>query len=314
MKARLLQVFLVILLTLTSAGPAWTGSYSLLSHLEYTPGEHDQDDCGNCWVWAGTAAMGIALDVETGIKKRLSVQYLNSCYTPWYACCGGPPWEFVSFYEPGGESEGRAIPWSNLRAHWQDGPRDCADGSSLVACDSISNWFYHQPITSITLDEVPTHDMGSPAAAIEKIKNALYEDQAVLLWFTAPTLRQMLLFTNFWRGQDETVIWQMEDAACAGNTAQERLGHVVLVVGFNDDDPDPDNHYWIVLNSWGTAGGRRPNALFRLAMNMNYDCNAVFVGTAGSSTEFLFDWYVIDVEFGPSWALPALWIHPLLLL
>lgn len=44
-----------------------------------------------------------------------------------------------------------------------------------------------------------------------------------------------------------------------------------MIVGYNDDDPDFNNHYWIVLNSWGKHD-LRPNGLYRLRMNMNYNC------------------------------------------
>ena len=36
-------------------------------------------------------------------------------------------------------------------------------------------------------------------------------------------------------------------------------GHAVVIVGY--DETDADNPYWIVLNSWGTAEGKRPNGL-----------------------------------------------------
>jgi len=60
--------------------PSPRGSQDLLSHLDYTPSERDQWKCGNCWAWAGTGCLGIALDVQEGTKDRLSVQYLNSNY------------------------------------------------------------------------------------------------------------------------------------------------------------------------------------------------------------------------------------------
>lgn len=60
----------------------------------------------------------------------------------------------------------------------------------------------------------------------------------------------------------------------------------MLIVGYNDQDANPDNHYWIVLNSWGTSGGARPNGLFRMKMHMNYDCTYFDGGNEYSSMQF----------------------------
>ena len=51
--------------------PSPTTSLSLLDHLQYTPSERNQGYCGNCWVWAGTGIMEIALDVD-GITEGLN--------------------------------------------------------------------------------------------------------------------------------------------------------------------------------------------------------------------------------------------------
>ena len=114
------------------------GSLSLLSHLQYTPADRNQGSCGNCWAWAGTGVMEIALDVTRGIRDRLSIQYLNSNYNGGsgsnWACCGGWLAGLASFYS----GTGMAIPWSNTNAHYQDGTRSCASGSTSVAAGSIS--------------------------------------------------------------------------------------------------------------------------------------------------------------------------------
>ncbi|HVN72122.1 MAG TPA: hypothetical protein VMU10_08890, partial [Desulfomonilia bacterium] len=67
-----------------------SGSLSLLSHLDYIPAEYDQGQCGDCWMWAGTSVMAIALDVNNNIHDRLSVQYLNSnAGVVGLSCCSG---------------------------------------------------------------------------------------------------------------------------------------------------------------------------------------------------------------------------------
>jgi len=63
-------------------------------------------------------------------------------------------------------------------------------------------------------------------------------------------------------------------------------------VGYNDDDPD--NAYWIMVNSWGTADGGRPNGTFRLDMNMNYDCYFYYPFPRGY---YSFYWQTLDITF-----------------
>ncbi|GAB63585.1 MAG: peptidase C1A [Candidatus Jettenia sp.] len=41
-----------------------------------------------------------------------------------------------------------------------------------------------------------------------------------------------------------------------GPMATMPRGHAILVVGFNDDDPDPKKKYWIFKNSYGTGWGQ----------------------------------------------------------
>jgi len=99
--------------------PLSGGSLSLLSRLQYTPSQRNQVSCGNCWVWASTGVMGIALNVQEGISDRLSIQYLNSCNGTGsdHACCGGTATMFATYYT----GAGKAIPWSNTNADWRDG-------------------------------------------------------------------------------------------------------------------------------------------------------------------------------------------------
>lgn len=217
-----------------------------------------QGNCENCWVWAGTGVLEIALDVQGGIRKRLSEQYLNSCRTP-YACCGGWLTDFTNFYS----SVGRAILWDNTNASWQDGGQRCGDGST-VTCGSIST-SPNYPISSLTVQNIQTHGV-SQETAINNIKNVLHQERGIWFAFVMPTAGDVQNFGNFWGNQTEADTWQ-PNSLC-GSTYQEDGGaaHAVLCVGYNDDDPN--NRYWIMLNSWGQAAWR-PNGTFHMSMDMD---------------------------------------------
>jgi len=260
------------------------GAFDLLSHLQYTPSERSQGSCGNCWVWAGTGVLEIALDVETSVLDRLSIQYLNSCSTGSYACCGGSLTGFASYYS----GTGTSIPWANTNASYQDAAKVCASGSSGVSCASIAKTPDY-PVTSITAQTITTHGVGQ-ATAISNIKNVLHQNRAIYLSYRLPNTSDWDNFRTFWNGSGENVIWN-PDFSCGHSWASGGGGHGVLLLGYNDDDPN--NRYWIVVNSWGTAGGGRPNGIFRLDMDMNYDCQYNYYG----SLDYSFNLYTLDVDF-----------------
>jgi hypothetical protein len=227
--------------------------------------------------------MEIALDIQENIFDRLSVQYINSCFGTGddYACCGGWLRDVSDFYT----ARGQAIPWSNTNASFQDASRNCAQGSSAVSCGSIGTSPSYG-INSIVTETISTHGVGQ-STAIANIKNVLNQQKAVWFAFFMGTQEDWDNFYSFWNTQSESVVWNF-DPTCGKPYTADGGGHAVLCVGYNDDDPN--NAYWIMLNSWGTETGR-PTGLFRVAMKMNYDC-------ADSTGDYNMYWQTLDVSFG----------------
>jgi PKD repeat protein len=269
-------------------------SMNLLAHIDYVPGDRNQGNCGNCWVWAGTGVAEIAHDVEDGVFDRLSIQYLDSCRAGW-ACCGGGLGGFATWYS----GQGFMVPWSNTSASFVDGGRQCSDGGSLRACGDISTT-PHYRLSTISNETIETHT--GDATAIANIKNILNQDRGVYFSFALPDAAAWGNFGNFWwcaGGETEATLWNDVDAFCGQewNEAPTEAGaHAVVIYGYNDDDPNPANHYWLVLNSWGTAGGRRPNGLFRVPMQMNYGC--FYPNNTNGGERFGAFWFeTLDIEF-----------------
>jgi hypothetical protein len=245
--------------------------YSLLELLDYIPSERDQGQVGNCWAWAGTGVMEIAMTVSTGIKDRLSIQYLDSNY--YYngkrAGCGGELSYFASFYngDPAYNSAAVkhiAVPWDNSGAFYQD--------YYLGACNNISNAQVsttpnYPLLSSITAQTISTTGV-TQSRAIANIKSALLNKQAVFFGFYLPLsgrYNTFYDFMDFWADGNETSsIW--DPYVACGQTWPDYGGHAVVCVGYDDN-----NNSWILLNSWGTTSGR-PDGTFRLTQDLNYDC------------------------------------------
>lgn len=276
-----------------AAAEAIPTSMDLLAHIDYVPTDRDQGSCGNCWVWAGTGVAEIAHDVQNTVFDRLSIQFFNSCHSG-YACCGGNLGEYANWY--GGQTF--MIPWSLTNASFADGGRGCSAGSSLVSCGSITT-SPHYDLASIANETIESHS--GQATAVSNIKNILNQNRGVYFGFALPTAPAWTDFNRFWNGangETEATLWANMDGYCGTtwDTAPNTSGaHAVVILGYNDDDPNPDNHYWLVLNSWGTAAGRRPNGLFRIPQNLDYDCTY----PNGDGGFWAFDLETLNIDFNP---------------
>ncbi len=273
----------------------------LLPYLDYDPIERDQKSCGNCWNWAGQGVVGIALSVQESIKTRLSTQYLDSCEVDQFACCGGTLDVYADWYK----QVGMTIPWSNANALFADGNALCNTGQSSVTCSSISV----DPSYLINDMQVVTIDTsGGQDNAIANIKNVLNQNRAIWFGFFLPNQADWNQFFNFWSGASASEETIFDLGYSDGHTWDASGGgHAVLLVGYNDQDPNPDNHYWIFLNSWGTAGGKRPNGLFRLKMHMNYDLAHYYQG----QLEPALIWQTLNITFAGSGVPCSYSIHPI---
>jgi len=259
--------------------------FDLLDYIKYDPQDRNQGDCGNCWVWAGTGILEIALKYQNGIKNRLSIQYLNSCCTS-NACCGGNPVKFSQWYN----SVGFAIPWSNTNAWWRDWiyGRKCKNNIDPLECNWIDDQT-HYPITYIESVRIPTNYM-TQAQAITNIKNVLLQNRGIYLSFTLESYQRWSNFINFWKTEDENKIWDVNHLLSIPGWEDGGFGsHGVLIVGYDESDPAPDKHSWVVLNSWGTTD-KRSNGLFRIPMHLDYQSTY-----HTSSRRFKF--YTLNVEF-----------------
>jgi DNA-binding beta-propeller fold protein YncE len=266
-------------------------SKTLLPYLTYSAAERNQGRCGNCWVWASTGALEIDHTVKTGINDRLSIQYFNSKYNSGqgnhWACCGGWLNTFTNWYN----TDKTPIPWSNTNANYGDRNSPCENYATAVSIGTIST----QPrysLNSLSSSTIQTYNGVEQATAINNIKSALNANRAVVYSFFYGN-SGWNDFGTFWSYSNETVVF--DPTSHSGET--QTGGHAVLIVGF--DDTDPNNHYWIVLNSWGNPSNR-PHGLFRLKMNINYD--AVYRSGIGNYQQHTFELVNSDFAETPrSW-------------
>lgn len=225
----------------------------LLGYLAYDPSAWYQGRCGNCWVWACTAALGIHSGVQ-GLKVPLSVQYFNSNYRDGAgACCGGYVERFVSFYN----QMGQFVPSTNTNAEFVDALIRCGTQSSRRASQISTQGGI--PFVELIQTRVPTFLLNTRRSeAISAIKAQIDHKVPVVISFFL-SKAGWSEFEDWWDSSSEDVVWTgFEDSR--GSEA----GHASTLVGYDDGD-----HSWILLNSWGTTSVR-PNGLIRIPQDLAY--------------------------------------------
>lgn len=258
---------------------------NLLKYVSYPLSKRSQGMCGNCLIWSATAAVEVQA-AEQGLPDALSVQYATTGMPN--ACCGVGLTNFVFWYN----YRGFFVPESNANADFQDTYVDCKSPSKVSLDDiRLDPQYAFSSLTRLTLQ---TADVDQDLA-IQAIKSALAQGKPVLYTLTMPTAIIGTDFDAFWGlGKDTDLV---DPGSWDGHQTETGFGvHAVVLVGYDDTNPNPNQHYWLALNSWGT-NLNRPKGTFRVAQYMNYA--AKYTINAGGAKYNISTFDILNVDFGP---------------
>ncbi|MCJ7620847.1 MAG: DNRLRE domain-containing protein [Anaerolineae bacterium] len=184
----------------------------------------DQGACGSCWAFGTVGPLESKIRLLDGFQQDLSEQYLVSCNTDDWGCCGG--WWAHDYHLskiPPSESEAGAV----MEGSFRYGSASIPCGIPDIGCSGpyphpykIASWAYVGPE-----DGVP------PVADIQQ---AIYDHGPVSVAVCVGDS-----FAGYTGGVFKT------DEFC-----DDAVNHAVVLVGWNDTDGA-----WILRNSWGATWG-----------------------------------------------------------
>jgi hypothetical protein len=269
---------------------------NLLPFLTYDPEAREQGDCGSCWIWAGNSAISIRLAKVAGLYEDFSVQYVISLLndggkTGEFACDGGDAYSLAEFYMSEGNKQ--LIPVNNRNAQYIDGDGGQSGGYRRSYMTNMpAEMIGKTPYYSIHDMYVREFDFTQPQdVIIRQMKGMLSQGYPIMFSYYIPSEDEWDEFELFWDDEAEDVLFPID--TWDGMYFDEEEGgdsHSVLIVGYDATDPDHNNHYWILLNSWGAPENRQDGTV-RIPMYINYKSQA-------PNLEYLnFDGAVIFTDF-----------------
>jgi len=235
-----------------------------------TPAKH-QGNCGSCWDFAAIGTLECIIKIRenrSDINPNLSEQYVLSCLPAaannyGLGCLGGTPYKAFFYMMDDG-----------IQGNYCNGalPEDCFnyEANDQIPCDTKCYDWENQLI--------PISDCGEQWVGFDSEKNRNYVKS--LLYEIGPIAsginvsEEMIQWGNWHHSetdyfQDPNMPW--------GN----RLNHIIVIVGWHDDNQIQNGGYWICKNSWGTEWGY--DGFF------NIEYGALFTAT-----------YVSWVDYAPS--------------
>jgi len=271
----------------------------LLPFLTYDPEAREQGECGSCWIWTGNSAVSITLAATAGLYEDFSVQYVishwnNGGRTGEFACDGGDAYVLAEFYM--GDGNKRLIPANNRNAQYVDDDGGQLGGDRKSSMTNMpAERIGTSPYYSITEMYVREFDFTQPQdVIIRQMKGVLSQGYPIIFSYAIPSEDEWDEFEWFWDDEPEDVLFLID--SWDGMYFDEEAGgdsHSTLIVGYDATDPDQDNHYWVLLNSWG-APENRPDGTFRVPMYMNYQSKAPNLDYLNFDAAVIFADFVLD--------------------
>lgn len=209
-----------------------------------TPAKH-QGNCGSCWDFAAIGAFESVIKIKENrpdINPDLSEQYVLSCLPSaannyGRGCLGGTPYKAFYFMMDsglGGNYQNGALPESCMQYQADD---------SIPCDEKCEDW----------VDQlIPIANCGEYWVGFDSIENRDIVKELILEY--GPIASGINVSDDFiqwgnWNHQEEAY-FQDPDMPW-GN----RLNHIIVIVGWLDDEDITNGGYWICKNSWGTEWG-----------------------------------------------------------
>ncbi len=232
-----------------------------LDGIDWTTPAKDQGNCGSCWDFAAIGTLESIIKIRenrSGIDPDLSEQYVLSCL-PMAAnhygqgCSGGTPYN--AFYYMMNDS----IQGNNYNGALPEKCFPYQADDDIPCSNKCENW-----VDCL----IPIHDCGElwlgldNIENIDTIKSLIYQRGPIAAGInvTEDFIRYWSLFhneNNYYPDTNEP--W--------GN----RLNHIIVIIGWHDDQNIDNGGYWICKNSWGLDWGY--DGFF------NIEYGGLFIGT-----------------------------------
>lgn len=180
----------------------------------------DQQQCGDCWAYAGVGTFECNIKITDGVTRDISEEYLTNCDNSFLGCNGGEcPHNY--WLAPKGAVYESEDPWT------------ASEGSGTVgACGGP--YIYHETIDSYT--QIPNENLFT-IPPDSSMKSAIYNYGPIWVGVDAASSA----WSNYTGGifTESGYIWD----------------HCVVLVGWCDSAAVSGGGYWIVRNSWGLGWG-----------------------------------------------------------
>jgi hypothetical protein len=264
----------------------------------------DQGQCGSCWAFSSTTALGdryavkfgpdgkirgtnLATSTVLGIKApKSSTAWTLSCSNEpnsQNGCGGGLTSDAFTFFGNTGAKMEACWPYSlvqnNPAGQWLSYP--CLSGVNDNCCNSCcnnpmaKNKLYTTKLSNNDFSEVlwlkkansniGTLDDLDVDGTILNIKKEIYAKGPVVSAFSV-----YMDFFTFWNNKASNT----DEVYIADPTSGFDGGHAIVIVGWGTNSKGIN--YWLIRNSWGTSGG--DGGYFRMACSNQISDKTKWVG------------------------------------